>query len=91
MPNMKSITMNVSSNMSCGLEKDQLPLLKNCDLSKIIHFDVEYFVSLTYTNLYEEIYEILKTKLIDKYKKEDLDSHFIFKKWPPNKYPILNV
>ena len=77
MPNMISINMNVSSNMSCGLEKDQLPVLKDCDLSKIIHFDVEYFVSLKYTNLYEEIYEILKDK--------DLHSHFTFKKWPINK------
>lgn len=62
MPNMKSITMNVSSNMSCGLEKDQLPLLKDCDLSKIIHFDVIYYVSSIYTNLYEEIYEQFKDK-----------------------------
>lgn len=82
MPNMKSIIMNVSSNMSCGLEKDQLPsLLNDCDLSKIIHFDVEYFVCSKYINLYEEIYEMLRRTNV-KLKKED--SNFIFKKWPYN-------
>lgn len=86
MSNMKSITANISSNMSCGLEIHQLPLLKDCDFSKIIYFDVEYFVSSEYINLYEEIYEILKDKCEDLDRQKHKDSknaqHFIFRKWP---------
>lgn len=81
MPNMKSITMKIDSDMSCGLEKDQLPLLKDCDLSKIIHFDVIYYVSKKYTNLYEEIYEQLKDKCkagMDRKRYKEDTQDFIF-------------
>ncbi|MGL5962138.1 MAG: hypothetical protein ACRCZ0_09350 [Cetobacterium sp.] len=90
MPNMKSITMNIDSDMSCGIEKDQLPILKNCDLSKINHFDVTYYVSSKYINLYEQIYEILQNKCkgpggIDRerYKDSKDTQNFIFKKRGP--------
>jgi hypothetical protein len=73
--------MKIDSDMSCGLEKDQLSLLKDCDLSKIIHFDVIYYVSKKYTNLYEEIYEQLKDKCkagMDRKRYKEDTQDFIF-------------
>lgn len=84
MPNMKSITMNIDSDMSCGIEKDQLPILKNCDLSKIKYFDVTYYVSSKYINLYEQIYEILPKGMDrERYKNLKNKQHFIFRKRGP--------